>query len=168
MQNVYKDEKYEIYEYCPTIIKPLAINFEPMRFVRRIRFLKSFFGKGKYKVYYLKVNGEFVGHCVIQPGGKRLKCSTEHDIVIGPYFIKKESRGKGYSVPLVKLSLDNCSYPFIYAYDWIEKTNQASIATSERVGFIKVGELNVTRFLRRLIEKKDGDDYILRYENGEN
>ena len=33
-----KDKKYSLYEYKPTIMHPLAIDFEPMRIVRLFRF----------------------------------------------------------------------------------------------------------------------------------
>lgn len=164
MKCVYKKNNVELLEYRPLLFKPLYINFEPMRLIRRIRFLKEYLGNGHYKVYYLKVDDEYVGYCVVAPGGRRLKCSTEQDIVIGPYYINKQKRGNGYSELLVKLTLENCSYCYNYAFDWVEKNNIASRKTSENVGFTKYGELNVTPVLRRLVIVNCGNDIVFRFQ----
>ena len=98
------------------------------------------------------------------PGGRRLKCSSAEDIVIGPYYIKKSERGKGYSVRLIRLVLINTQ--FRYAFDWVEKSNTASCRASEACGFKKVGELNVTSHLRKLvIVDNGGEDNIYRYDS---
>ena len=162
LKKIYEDNEYELYEYIPTISKPLAINFERMRFVRRIRFLKAYLGVGHYKVYYLAVNGKLVGHCVIEPGGRRLTCSTEKDIVIGPYYIVPQYRGKGYSKVLVNLSIKYCSYQFQYVFDWVNKDNISSIRTSKACGFEEWAQLNVTHILRRLVLVKTGDNIVFR------
>lgn len=159
---IYKNENIELHEYIPTLFSPLYCNFELMTFVRRARFLGEYIRKNKYRVYYLLVDGDVVGYCVVTPGGRRLKCSTSSDIVIGPYYIKPCFRGKGFSKKLISLTLKNCGYKYMYAYDWIEKSNTSSIRATEGCGFKKYGELNVVGMLRKLVIVKTGDDYIYR------
>lgn len=162
MITVYEKDNTRLLKYVPTIAKPLYTDFEPLRLIRRIRLLLELLGPGKYDVYYLEKYGDLVGYCVVTPGGRRLKCSTKKDIVLGPYYVKESERGKGYSVELIRLVLECTNYEF--AYDWIEKTNIASRKASERCGFKPFAELNVSRFLRRLTIVKSGDDIVYRYQ----
>lgn len=162
MRCVYKKDDVELKEYIPTLFSPLHPRFEPMRLVRRIRFLGEYIRKEKYLVYYLYISGEPVGYCVVTPGGRRLKCSTSSDVVIGPYYVDPAKRGKRYGELLIALTLAHCRYPYQYAYDWIEKENIPSIRASERCGFEKIGELNVVGISRKLVEVEIGDDYIFR------
>ncbi len=162
MREVWEEDDYKLLEYTPKFLQPLYVDFEPMSMVRRIRFLLEYLGKDHYRVFYLEKYGELLGHCVVAPGGRRLKCSSVEDIVIGPYYIRETERGKGYSIKLIRLVLENVQ--FRYAYDWIEKTNIASRKASEACGFKKIGELNVSPHLRRLVITKDGEDVIYRYK----
>lgn len=68
---IQEESNYSLYEYVPTIYKPLAISFEKMRIARRLRFWYELL-KGGYRVYYLAYNETFVGYCVVTPGGRRL------------------------------------------------------------------------------------------------
>lgn len=161
---VFQDANIELHEYVPSFFQPLYCNFEPMRIVRRLRLWGEYFRKGSYLVYYLMIGKIAVGYCVVTPGGRRLKCSTSSDIVIGPYFIEPSFRGKGYSKLLISLTLKYCRYFYDYAYDWIDKNNIASIHATESCGFEKCGALNVSSLLRRLTIVENGDDYIYRYK----
>lgn len=162
-----RDEGHvKLYEYKPTLIKPLAINFEKMRFIRRLRFLYEYMHKGHYSVYYLMIDDSFVGHCVITPGGRRLWLSGKDDIVIGPYFIDESYRGHGYAQVLLALTLKYCPYNYRRAYDWIEESNVASIKTSEACGMRQEGSrLNVVGLTRKLVEANDGEDIVYVYDN---
>lgn len=151
-----------LYEYKPSLSHLLLIPFERQTFVRRIRLLLELF-RGGYKVYYLFTDRHLVGYCVVTPGGRRLKISTPQDIVLGPYYIHPEYRGRGYAKKIIKLTLANCSYDFRYTYDWIEKKNVGSIKASEACGFRECGQLNVEGYFRRLVETDNGDDIIYRY-----
>lgn len=162
MRCVYKNENVELHEYVPTFFSPLYCNFEPMRLVRRFRFLGEYIRKGKYLVYYLMIDKVPVGYCVVTPGGRRLKCSSASDIVIGPYFIDPKFRGKGYSKLLISLTLQCCKYYYEYAYDWIDKNNLASIHATESCGFEKFGELNIEGLMRKLVEAPVGEDNVYR------
>ena len=166
MRCVYKKENIELHEYVPTLFSPLYCNFEPMSLVRRARFLFDYLHKGRYRVYYLKIDNDIVGYCYIAPGGRRLNCSTNDDIVVGPYYIKEQYRGKGLSEILIKASLENNSYTYSVAYEWVLKKNIPSIKACEACGFIKYGELNVVGKMRRLVEVSDGKYIIFMKKNG--
>ena len=158
-----KDGKYSLYEYVPTISTPLAINFEKMRIIRRLRFCYEFI-KGKYKVYYLADGDILVAYCVVTPGGRRLTVSKKNDIVLGPYFVAPEHRGKGYSEILVKMTLENCTYDYKNAFDWIHIDNYASIKTTEACGFVQEGHrLNVVGKMRKLVLNDNGNNIIYKY-----
>lgn len=167
VQTVYEEGVFEMIEYTPSIFKPLLYYFEKMYLVRRIRFLLEYIHREHYKVYYLLVNSEFVGHCVVAPGGRRLSSSTRNDIVIGPYYVKEQYRGKGYSKILIELSLKYCSFSYEYAYDWIEKNNLPSINASLSNNFKKVGELNVVGLRRKLVLVENGENNVYRFNRGE-
>lgn len=157
-----KDSRYSLYEYMPTICSPLAIHFEKMRTVRRFRFMYELL-KGGYRVYYLADGETIVGHCVVTPGGRRLSVSTKNDIVLGPYFVSPEYRGKGYAKLLVRMTLQRCSYDYRYAFDWIHKGNISSIKTSESIGMKVVGHLDVVGKFRKLVLNDKGSYVIYKY-----
>ena len=157
------DGSYSLYEYKPTISKPLVVNFEMLRTICRLRFLYECL-KGGYKVYYLSNGDTLVGHCVVNPGGRRLSISTKNDIVLGPYYISPEYRGCGYAKILVRMTLMYCTYKYQSAYDWIHDDNIASIKTSLACGFIQEGhKLNVVGITRKLVINDNGDNIIYRY-----
>ena len=166
MRCVYKIENIELHEYVPTLFSPLYCNFEPMSLVRRIRFLFDYLHKRAYRVYYLKVDNDIVGYCFITPGGRRLNCSTNEDIVVGPYYIQERYRGKGLSEILINTSLANSAYSYKTAYAWVFKKNIPSIKACEACGFIKYGELNVVGKIRRLVEVPNGKYIIFMKKNG--
>lgn len=165
MKTIWVRDQTRLLEYAPTVFKPLDPAFEPMRTVRWLRFFLEYISPGKYRVFYLEKFGVLVGYCVVTPGGRRLKCSTEKDLVLGPYYIKASERGKGYSKELIRLVLEHSIFEAVY--DWIEKDNYASRKASEACGFVPVAELDVTRFLRKLVITEHGKDIVYRYQKTE-
>lgn len=166
MTLIAEEEGAQLYEYLPSAFRLLAINFEKPRFVRQMRFLLEYLHRGHYKVYYLAVGGKFVGHCVVTPGGRRLSVSTKKDIVLGPYYVSPEHRGKGFAKMIVKMTLEHCTYDYKCAYDWIHDDNYASIKTSEACGFLKEGtRLKVVGLMRKLVPAEDGDNIVYKYVN---
>ncbi len=162
MITVWEGNGTRLLKYEPTFMKPLFMDFEPMRLVRRVRLLMELLRPGKYVVYYLEKQRQLVGYCVVTPGGRRLKCSTKNDIVLGPYYTKESERGKGYGKELIGLVLRMVD--FECAYDWIEKSNLASRKVTEQCGFDAYAELNVSRMLRRLTIVANGEDIVYRYK----
>lgn len=76
---LYSEGDRVLYEYKPTLSKLLYFDFEKMRLSRRVRLMLEWLNSKHYMVYYLAINGELVGHCIVAPGGRRLKCSTGKD-----------------------------------------------------------------------------------------
>lgn len=166
LKKLYEDKDgMALYEYSPTAFAPLYCNFEPLRFVRRIRLLDEYFRRGRYKVYYLAFKGRLVGYTVLAPGGRRLSFSTAADLVAGPMFVAPECRGRGYNALLHSLSLPRCAYPYEYVYCWIDKSNVASLRSIQKQGWEKVGELNNVGKSRRLVPAENGHDEVYRLRN---
>ena len=94
MKLIAEDGDTKLFEYFPSVFNQLAIPFENLRLIRRLRFLYEYIHKGHYKVYYLSVQNIFVGYCVVAPGGRRLWVAEKDDVVLGPYFIQSQLRAK--------------------------------------------------------------------------
>ena len=160
MKLICVESNFRLYEFKPTIFSLVAFPMEKLTIIRRCRFLKEYFCGG-YKVYYLQIENNFVGYCFVTPGGRRLKCSTNRDIVIGPYFILPQFRGKGYAKILINMVFTNCTYNFKNIFCWIHETNIPSIRTVESCGMTTIGRrLNVVGKLRKL-ELNELGDYIV-------
>jgi len=164
LKKVYEDPegKVALYEYTPTLFAPLYCNMEPMKLRRRVRLLFEYLRKGRYKVYYLSVDGVLVGYNVLTPGGRRLSFSTSKDIISGPAFVDPEHRNKGYNRLMKRLSFSHCAYDYEFVYNWVDKTNIPSIKSVEKLGFQKVGEVKVTRLRRKLIPAENGTCNVYR------
>lgn len=164
LKRVYEDKENQVvlYEYKPTLLAPFYCDMEPMRFVRRIRLLDEYLRKGHYKVYYLAIDGVLVGYNVLSPGGRRLSFSTSDDIVTGPVFIDPAYRSKGYNKLMKRLCYANCSYDYQYVYGWVDKTNIPSIKSVEKMGFEKVGEVNVVGLRHKLEPAENGACIVYR------
>lgn len=158
---VVSDREISVYEYCPSVFKLFAIPLEKQSVVRRVRLLLELI-RGGYKVYYIAKEGNVVGYCVVTPGGRRLKCTTRQDVVIGPYYICPEHRGKGLSKILISLLLEHCLEEYDAVYDWIYKDNIPSIRCMEACGFTPIGKLDVVGISRRLIMNPQGSYFIYR------
>ena len=167
MRKILEENGYVLWEYTPTLFKPLFGNIDPPSFVRRMRFLLEYLAKGSYKVYYLEVNGVKVGYNVFSPGGRRLKCTTTKDLVSGPSYILPQFRGHGYIGILKKMVMTHCCAGYDYIYGWIDKKNVSSIRASKKAGFdVEYGELKVVGKMRKLQQtaKGEGTNVIIRYK----
>ena len=164
LELLYKEGDKAFYSYTPTIFHPLYVHFEPMTLSRRVRLLLERLGKNSYKVFYLEVAGVLVGHCVAAPGGRRLGCSTERDVVLGPYFVAPDHRGKGYAKDLVHLTLHKGGLTYERAYDYIKKDNHASRKATVACGFQHCGELDIRGFFHTLVECPGGEYDIFSYD----
>ena len=149
-----------LYEYRPTLFRPLLVNYLPLTFTRRCRYMYEYLHRGGYRVYYLSQNDTAVGFCVVTPGGRQLKQSSKEDIVLGPYYVAAQERGKGYSKTLIRMVLDHYPKGYHGAFDWILRSNEASIRTTVGCGFQPIASLNVVGLMRRPVVAEDGQ-YIL-------
>lgn len=160
---VAEQDELSLYEYSPTLFKLTLVPLEVMSLIRRCRLLSEKI-RGGYKIYYLAQKGKLVGYCVVTPGGRRLKCTTKKDVVIGPYFICPNSRGKGLSKKMIKLVLAEIGPLYVSAYDWIYQENVPSIRCMEACGFRTIGRLDVVGKFRLLKESANGPYVIMKYD----
>ena len=165
IKEISTDGRFTFYEYKPTLFRPFLVDIEPMTFVRRIRLLLEYVQKGGFLVYYLADQGDFIAHCVVVPGGRRIKCTTRNDIVIGPLYVEKDKRGNGYSVMLIREVLNKCKYPYKYAFGYTAKNNYPTQRANERCGFKLFAEMNVVGFTRKPIIVDSGKLLVYRYDN---
>lgn len=163
LQLVMTDGNKKIYKYSPTRLRPLYKKIDAVSIGRLLRYQYEI-AKGGYLVYYLEVDGNLVAQNIIIPGGRRMKITTEKDVVIGgPYFTIPEMRGKGYISYLIRNSLLHCEYDWENAYDYIKKINTASIHTTEGLGFKKIGEANITGLFHKIrMVDHDGEFNVYR------
>ena len=146
---VYSDQDYQIEKIEPTLFKPFPIPLEKYSFMRRIRFLIEYFYG--YSLYYLKNEKEYIGFCVISKGvNKRYWFANEKDIIVGPYFIDENYRGKKLSELLIRETLKYLNGSFDKAYDYIKTDNYPSLHASEKVGFKKEFGLQPTEFIEQI------------------
>lgn len=163
MKLVYQDKKIKLYQFEPKLFRLYNFNLQNHSVITRIRYLIDYLQKGRYVIYYMFFHDNVIGECVITPGGRRLRCSTKNDIVIGgPYFIVPEQRGKGFSELLIKLSLQYCKYDWAYAFDYIKRDNIPSIKTTIKCGFEKVGEININK-LTHVMKATEADGQFFVY-----
>jgi L-amino acid N-acyltransferase YncA len=158
-------DNIDILIYEPTFGKWYCQDLEPMKPVRWIRLLTEYI-RGGFLVFYLRKEEELCSYSVTARGGRRLKCSTKEDIVIGPEFTCAQHRGKGYNGLIKRAIADYYKSSAKALYNYIDEDNKASINATLKFGFKPVGRLHVTRLLRRLIETPDGEHIIFRYSLG--
>lgn len=163
-----EEDGFSLYEYRPTLLRPLLVHFQPLKFVRRCRYLLEYLHKGHYRVFYLLDSDKTpLGFCVVTPGGRGLKCSTNNDIILGPYFVDKSKRGRGHSKRIIRMILDRYPETYECAYDWIMKGNTPSVRASVSCGFLPVSDLNVVGLLRRPVQTEEGAYTLYRYRKAE-
>ena len=163
LQLVLSEDNKKIFKYSPSRLKPLYKKIDSVSFGRFLRYQYEI-ARGGYLVYYLEIDGCIVAQNIIIPGGRRMKCTTDKDVVIGgPYFTIPEMRGKGYISYLIRNSLLHCEYDWENAYDYIKKINSASIHTTEGLGFRKIGEANITGIFHKIrMVDHDGEFNVYR------
>ena len=162
---VYSDQDYQIEKIEPTLFKPFPIPLEKYSFMRRIRFLIEYFYG--YSLYYLKNEKEYIGFCVISKGvNKRYWFANEKDIIVGPYFIDENYRGKKLSELLIRETLKYLNGSFDKAYDYIKTDNYPSLHATEKVGFKKEFGVSISSFTRRLKKSEDPEYYVYGFTPG--
>ncbi len=164
LKEIGTDDDLSIYLFKPTPFKVLAVPIEKNSFSRWARLFSEVL-RGGYQVFYLVKDNTIAGYCVITPGGRRLKCSTSNDGVIGPLYICPEYRGKGLSEVLVKNILKVCMRQYNCFYCWIYEDNIPSRRSLESCGFKPIGRLDVVGKFRRLVLTPKGADIIYKRDN---
>ncbi|MFG6121503.1 hypothetical protein [Thalassobacillus sp. B23F22_16] len=164
MKKVFEKNGLIYYEYNPSITKPFYKDLEPLTLKRRVRLLLAYLTG--YKVFYIADKNNLIGYCLVQNGkDKRYKFSTKKDIIVGPYFVHEDYRGRKLSIVLLDYILNTSGIEFKFAYDYIHKDNIPSIKASEAVGFQYLSDAHITKLLRsiKLCDKGKGDYIILKF-----
>lgn len=133
---LYTDDGFSLAKFKPRLTELFYQNEFPFRKTWRqvVRYSAEYL-QSHYSVYYL-VNSDknVVGFCVVQKcGAGRYAFLGKDAYMIGPYVIKEDFRRKGLSVKMLKLVLEQLPDD-IEAYDWIQKSNIASLKASKGVG----------------------------------
>ncbi len=154
---------YDFYFFYPSLAKWYYKNYDKLHVSRWIRLFIEYISKESYFVVYIAKKDEILGYCLVAPGGRRIKCSAHKDIVLGPYYIREEYRGKGYSKYLINAIIRNLGIEFENAYDYIHYTNLPSIKASEACGLQQCQRVNIVGKTRKLIEDPTGEYIVYRY-----
>lgn len=154
-------DTFDYYKFQPSPFRLFYKNYEPMYFKKRIRFLLEYiYG---YSIIYMEKNDEILGYSVVANWNSRYSSfADKKDIVIGPYFIKDEHRGKGYSEIMVKNVLENMGLKYLNAYMWIRFNNTPSLKCSQRVGFVKLSNAKISGYKRKIyLSDEENEEYIV-------
>ncbi len=169
MHFVGKYDNIDFYEYSPSLFQAYFTDYPKKdhphyedRLVHKIRMMTEYL-RGGYHVFYMVSDDRVLGHIVVANGGRRLKLSGKDDIVVGPVFISPSVRGKGIGTRGIRVILNELNLEYNYAYEFIADDNIASIRTVEKNGYIFVGRVKESGFIRNLVECADGPYLVYRY-----
>lgn len=121
--------------------------------------------EGGYEILYMYNSslGGILGYILIARGGRRLRCSTPEDIVLGPIWVKPELRGKGIASKGIFTVLHELDIKYQNAYEYIQPTNLSSIRTVEKNGFSLFGSGSSKGFFKRIYNDGGKEFLIYRY-----
>lgn len=136
------------------------------RLIHHIRMMRELI-RSDYRVIYLVVGGNTIGHLVVGRGGTRVAMSSQEDIVIGPVWTIPSQRNQGYASKGIHFALHNAEFQYVNAYEYIKQSNRASIRTVEKNGFVLVARCAEHGLMRTLREDQKGDQLVYRYATGD-
>lgn len=163
-------EGIEFYRYSPTLFQPYFADYPVQdhppyetHVAHRVRMMLEYL-RGGYSVIYMAKNGKVLGHLVVARGGRRLKISSQEDIVIGPIFVSPDLRGKGIGTIGIRAVLKEIGLQYRYAYEFIKDDNTASIRTVEKSGYVFVERAKESGPMKNIVVSQYGDYLIYRYK----
>ena len=157
-------DEFEVWKYTPDLLRAFPFLMENITWSWRVRCIMEFFVG--YEVYYIKIQEQWAGYCVISSGrNKRYKFSNNTDIIFGRYFIAKDFRGQNLSVKMLNAVLNKCDISYNTAYAYVHDQNIASNKTMKKIGAVEVGKFFIKGLLRNNFEfNSDGDFILYKYE----
>jgi RimJ/RimL family protein N-acetyltransferase len=154
---VYSDQALELYEYTPTLFRLFPFYMKKVYFSTKIKLFSQIALWGGYRIYYLKERNDYIGYCLILTAkSPHYFFAGKHDVIVGPYYIDKKYRGKGYSNILLNYVLNESGITFENAYDYIELNNIPSIKASEKNGFKLIMRININDKSHKMVADSDG------------
>jgi len=155
-----KFKEFEVWRFTPDIIHPFPFYLEPITLTWRIRCIYEFFIG--YHIYYIRVNDDWAGYCVISSGrNQRYKFSTKDDIIYGRYYICDKFRGKHLGLTMLHRVLHDCDILYKKAYAYLHCDNIASYKTMLMLGAKEKYRFDIKGFLRNKFEKNDDGKFVL-------
>jgi len=156
-------EPFEVWKFTPDLLHAFPFYMEPVGTSWRIRCVMEFFVG--YSVYYIKINGEWAGYCVISNGrNPRYSFSTDRDIIFGRYFIAKKFRGKGLGAQMLDEVLNHSGLVYEKAFAYLRCSNTASVKSIERLGAKRVKQFDIKGLTRRLYDAENGEFVLYEYK----
>ena len=119
--------------------------------------------EGGYQVFYAVEDKKIKGYSLIARGGRRLKCSSTNDIVIGPYYVAKQYRNNGFASKMIRDVLYQLEIKSVNVFMYIKKTNISSIKVAEKNGARYIGNAGMRGFLRRIYLQDKGLFYVMKW-----
>lgn len=156
---LYKPNIFRIYAKCYSRDEKPPYFSRVIHHIRMIRELLF----AHYVVIYLKKEDHIVGHLVVGRGGTRIAMSNKNDIVIGPIWIVPSERGNGIASKAIYHVLHSLGFDYVYAYEYIDRSNIASIRTVEKNGFEFVSNCTECGVMRTIKESDFGSTLVYRY-----
>ena len=109
-------------------------------------------------------NGKAVGYCLLEPGGGRYTFAKKTNVVIAPYVIAPDARGRGLSKLLVNTVTNDL---FCGSRIWaaVDKDNIPSIRALTKTGFVQYGRASTHGVSRKYVMSEDNEaQYIVVYK----
>lgn len=133
----------------------------------KLRLLSENIFGGACKTYYLSdKDNQLLGYCVVyKAGAPRYFFATKEDIMLGPYFICEDQRGKKLSQIMVNMVLHHANIQYKSAFEYIKNTNIPSIRCSEGCGHKRVYTISINPRNKIMYEDANGDYGIYQYKN---
>lgn len=99
--------------------------------------LRSFFG---YIFYSADQHGRMIAYCFLKRNYlRKYRFMQTRDVIINPYFVSPEFRGKGYGEIILQMSTKDRQAEWHAAWAVVKADNLPSIAALRRTGFLQVG-----------------------------
>ena len=160
----------EYYNFKPTIGKWYYKNYPGYTkhsLSHNIRMFIEYL-EGGYEIFYMVRAGEgggILGYLLVARGGRRLKCSSIDDIVLGPIWVKPDLRKQGIASKGISAVLHNLDITYRYAYEYIQPTNISSIRTVEKNHFDLYGSGSSKGLMKRIENDGSKEFLIYRYSS---
>ncbi len=160
----HKNDEFEVWKFTPDPVHAFPFYMERVNRSWRVRCAMEYFVG--YSVYYIKIDGEWAGYCVVSNGrNKRYDFSTDKDIIYGRYFVAEKFRGNGLGYRMLKEILDNTGLEYEKAYAYLRVSNTASLKTIEKLGAVRKYRFDIKGKTRRLYPAENGEFVLYEYSH---
>lgn len=97
-----------------------------------------------YRIFLMRRDDEFLAYVMFQKGKiARYPFVARGMLLMGPYFVSEKHRGHAYAKQLIEIGLEQMK-PYSAVFAWIVADNESSRKAVTKVGFRRVGWLNIS------------------------